>query len=68
MVKGDETTDCHSLEDGLSCDVDPDTDRIQLIPMREPSLFGVHEYKTRAYNEGIRNCGVLCFTFMAMFL
>jgi hypothetical protein len=68
MVKGDET-DCKSLEDGLSYCSDQGSDSVELLKKRDahPS-YVVHECRTRAYNEGVKNCGVLCFTLFVLIL
>lgn len=69
MVKGDEIS-CRSLEDGLSCctDPDPDMDSVELLKRPDTPAYVVHECRTRAYNEGIKNCGVLSFTVIVIIL
>ncbi len=67
MVKGDEMC-CQSVEEGASCCSDTETDGVELIKKTDPHLYVAHECRTRLYNEGVKNCGVLCFTVFVIIL
>jgi hypothetical protein len=53
------------LEDG---GLNPESDCGDVLKKREQSPYVIHECKTRAYDEGFKNCGVLCFTLLAIIL
>ncbi len=67
MVKGDEPNS-QCLEDGLYCPSDDGSDSVDLLKKGEPPSYVVHEYKTRAYREEVKNCGVMCFTLIMLIL
>lgn len=66
MVKSVET-DCTGLEEGGS-DQGSCHDSIDLLNRKETLPYVVHECKTRALNEGSRNCGIMCFTLLTLIL
>jgi hypothetical protein len=56
------TTSDQCVEEGLACSSDNESDSVDLLKRRDPPCYVVHEYKARAYREGVKNCGVMCFT------
>jgi hypothetical protein len=60
MVKGDEC-----LEDGGS---NPEPESVNVFNKREPSPYVIQECRTRAYDEAFGNCGIMCFTLLAIIL
>ena len=60
----------NGIEDGC-CPEDgrnPESDSVELLHKRDSASFVVHEWRARAYNEGIQNCGIFCFTLLALIL
>jgi hypothetical protein len=74
MAKCDvELAKCRGLEEGGVCCPDenpePEYDCIDLL--KRPgsgACHSVHMWKTQAYNEGIKNCGVMCLTLFALLM
>ena len=67
MVKGDDTSS-QRVEEGGSCFSDPGSDGGGGPEKTDFPSYVVYECKTRAYNEGVKNCGVLCFTVLVLIL
>ena len=67
MMKGDDTTS-QRVEEGGSCFSDPGSDGGGGPEKTDFPSYVVYECKTRAYNEGVKNCGVLCFTVLVLIL
>jgi hypothetical protein len=74
MAKSDlPLTKCRGLEEGGVCcpdeDPEPGSECIDLLGKPDNgSGYVVHEWKTRAYKEGVRNCGIMVLTLVALVL
>lgn len=67
MVKAGETSS-KCVEEGVSFCSDTESEGGGSSERTDLPSYVIYECKTRAYNEGVKNCGVLCFTVFVIIL